>query len=1034
MSLAKFSIKHPVTMTMIVVIVLVLGAVSLDRLGTDLLPDISFPTLMVITEYSGAGPEEVENLVTKPLEQVLTTVSNVKSIRSTSLEGVSNITVEFNWGTDMDFAVLDVREKIDLIKDALPSDVRSPQIYKYDASQIPVMEIAVYGGEDLSQLKKIAEDKIKNRLLQIEGVGMVQVFGGTKREIHIIVDPDKLVRYGITMDTVIRTLQAENLNLPGGAVSYGKREYLIRSISEFKDISEIKELPLAVSGGGSIPLSSVAKIEEVEETDVLSRLNKKPSVVLLLYKQSGFNTVQVSERVLKELEELRKELPADAGYDVVFDQADFINKSLGEVVENAVSGALLAVAVLYLFLRDLRTTLIIGISIPISIITTFILVYFNKITLNLMSLGGLALGVGMLVDNSIVVLDNIFRHREEGEDRVTAAISGTDEVTRAVMATTLTTVVVFLPIVFVEGITAQLFKELALTVTYSLLASLAVSLTLIPLLSSRLIGGEKKEQIVSGPAGLGRKFDAAYKRVLAFYGNLLKWALNHRKTVIGVAAAAFVVSLALIPLVGSEFLPKFDTGMITMTVQMPDGTRIEEMERAVDEINSKLDAIPEIESVLNIIGFSNQGQENDNEATIMVRLKPLAERKRTSDEVAEEIRQRTRKMPGVKVNVSSMGGMMFLGAASEPISIKIRGDDLEKLKSISEEVVNIVKSVPGTREVESSLARQRPEINIKIDKDKASLYGLNSAYVANYVKTAVQGSTATRFRMSGDEIDVKVKAESSLVDDIGKLKSLTIPSPTGVMVPLSGIAEVTKAQGPISIEREDQTRVIKVTGSVLGRFSGEVNREIQEKLKSLRLPEGYSIEMGGEQEQMMESFRSLFLAFLLASLLVYMVMAAEFESLVQPFVIMFTVPLSVIGVVLSLLLTGRSLNIASIIGIIMLVGIVVDNAIVLIDFVNQLRQKGLSREEAILKAGPIRLRPILMTTLTTILGLFPLALGFGEGGEMRASLATAVIGGLLVSTMLTLVVIPVIYTVFEDFEKIIGRIKLRMNGIRIFGR
>ncbi|MCG0276638.1 MAG: efflux RND transporter permease subunit [Thermosediminibacteraceae bacterium] len=1023
MSLAKFSIKRPVTMIMIVIIVLVLGAVSLERLGTDLLPDISFPTLMVITQYEGAGPEEVENLVTKPLEQVLSTVSNVKSIRSTSLEGVSNITVEFNWGTNMDFAVLDVREKVDLIKDMLPPDVRSPQIYKYDASQIPLMEIAVYGGDDLGQLKKVAEEKIKNRLLQLEGVGMVQVFGGTEREVHIVVDPDKLMRYGLTMDAIVRALQAENLNLPGGAISYGKREYLIRSVSEFKDISEIRELPIPVNGG-TVPLSSLARVEYADETDVISKMNKKPSVVLVLYKQSGFNTVQVSEKVSKELENLKKELPADVGYTIVFDQANFINKAIGNVVDNAISGALLAVGVIYLFLRDLRSTLIIGITIPISIITTFVLVYFNKLTLNLLSLGGLALGVGMLVDCSIVVLDNIFRHREEGEDSITAAISGTDEVARAVLASTLTTVVVFLPVVYVEGIASQLFKDLALTVTYSLMASLIVSLTLIPLLSTRLMVGRKMQSngIVGG---IGRKFDTAYGKVLNFYENFLRWALSHRKVVIAVAAVAFAISVSLIPFVGTEFLPKFDIGSIMITVQMPDGTRIEEMERAVDELTAKMEAIPEIQEVLSIIGFSQGGEARDNEASIMVRLKPMEERERDSDAVAEEIRKIVSKVPGVKANVVSLAGMMFLGEASEAVSIKIKGDDIEKLKEISDQVVNIVKSVPGTREVKSSIAMERPEINIKVNRDKAMLYGLNSAYVASYVKSAVQGITATRLRTEGDEIDVKVKAEESLVNDMSKLKSLTIPTPVGVPLPLASIAGVEKGEGPISIDREDQARAIKVTGSVLGRFTGDVNREIQEKLKHLRLPEGYTIEIGGEQEQIVESFKSLFLAFMLALLLVYMVMAAEFESLMQPFVIMFTVPLGAIGVVLSLLLTGRSLNIASFIGIITLAGIVVDNAIVLIEFVNQLRERGLSREEALLKAGPIRLRPILMTTLTTLLGLLPLALGFGEGGELGASLATALIGGLTVSTVLTLVVVPVLYTAFEDLGKMLGRIKLR---------
>lgn len=1021
MSLAKLSIKHPVTMVMIIVMVLVLGVVSLNRLGTDLLPNISFPTVMVITTYKGAGPQEIENLVTKPLEQVLSTVSNVKSIRSTSVEGASNITVEFNWGTDMDFAVLEVREKIDLIKDLLPSEVSSPQIYKYDASQIPLMEISVAGKGDLEELKYITEDRIKNRLLQLEGVGMVQVFGGTDKEIHVVVDPEKLMKYGTSMNSIVQALQLENLNLPGGSISYGKRDYLVRINSEFADISDIKNLPIMTATGSVIPLSSLAQVEYASETDVLSKLNGKPSVVLVLYKQSGYNTVQVADKVVKELEELKNELPSGTEYSVVFNQADFINKAIGNVASNAVSGGILAIAILYLFLHDLRSTIVIGLSIPISIIATFVLMYFGNLTINLLSLGGLALGVGMLVDNSIVVLDNIFRHREEGEGNVEAAILGTDEVTRAIIASTLTTVVVFLPVVYVQGIAAQLFKELALTVTFSLLASLMVSLTLTPLLCSRLkVGGDTSTK-VNFLAAFGEKFDRAFSRLLDRYRNALKWALAHRKVVIGVTALVFVLSLVLSPVIGTEFLPKFDMGMVMMTVEMPEGTRKEVLEGTVDEVLSKIKDIPEIENILTIAGFSQTGEAADNEASIIIDLKPLAERERDSDEITEEIRTKTAKIPGAKISVLSLAGMMFLGEASEAVSIKIKGDDMDELKEISKQVEEIVKSVPGTREVKSSIAEQKPEINIRIKRDVASLYGLNSAYVANYVKSAVQGVVATKLKTGGEEVDVKVVAREDLVDDVEKLKSLAIPTPSGIMLPLSSIATVVKEEGPVSIDREDQSRTIKVTASVVGRFSGDVNSEIQQKLRDLDLPEGYSIEMGGEQEQIMESFGGLTLAFVLAILLVYMVMASQFESLLQPFIIMFTLPLAIIGVVFSLLLTGRSLNIASFIGMITLAGVVVNNGIVLIDFVNQLRERGLSREEAIMRAGPLRVRPILMTTLTTVLGLLPLSLGLGEGGELSASLATVLMGGLTVSTVLTLIVVPVLYTVFEDFGKIFGR-------------
>lgn len=998
MNLARFSIKRPITMLMIVAVILVLGFISFSKLGIDLFPDFSFPVAVVMTEYSGASSHEVENMITKPLEQILSTMNNVKNIQSLSSEGNSTIVIEFNWGSDMDIAAQDMREKVDLIKPYLPSDARAPMVVKFDPSMMPVMQIALYGSDNIVQLKKIADDTIESRLLRIEGVASVGISGGLERQIDIQVDPDKLAFYGLSMPQIANKLQMENINLPGGNVSQGKKKYNIRTEAEFKDITEVENMPIPLPQGGSVPLKSIANIKDAyKDVSSISRYNGKPSIALTIQKQSGYNTVQVAKKVKSEMAKLIKEIPVDIGYETILDQSDFIEFSINNVKKNAIVGGIIAVLVIYLFLQNLRSTLIIGLSIPISIIATFVLVYFNKLTLNMLSLGGLALGVGMLVDNSIVVLENIFSHRLEGKEPVTAAISGTNEVALAITASTLTTIAVFLPIIFVQGMTAQLFKELALTVAFSLLSSLLVALTIVPLLSSRLMvqlgevgmSSEKSNKKFAFFKSLLRKFKAFYNKIEVKYSNLLKWALSHRKAVIIPSVILFIISMILIPFIGAEFLPHSDAGSISISVKMPYGTNLEETNRFVAAMVERIEEIPEIEGIMESIGSGGQmggmlGSDN-SEASVTVQLVPLAERESSSEEVAENIRNITMDMAGAEIKVQAVSSMDFVsGGALQAISIGIKGDDMEKLKEISREVTDIVKATPGTREVKSSLEAGKPELVVQIDREKATMYGLSSAQIAQSINSAVSGSVATKYKVGGDEIDVVIRSHEKLVDDISKVKDLLIPSPTGALLTLGDVARIDKGTGPVTIVRENQTRQVTVTGAVVGRDIGTVNREIQEKLSNIHLPEGYSIDIGGEQEQMLESFRDLILVFILAVVLVYMVMAAQFESLKQPFIIIFTVPLSLIGVVFALLLTGRHINMTSLIGVIILAGIVVNNAIVLIDFINQLREKGIPRNEAIIKAGPARLRPILMTTLTTVLGLIPLSLGIGEGGELGA--------------------------------------------------
>ncbi len=1045
MNLAKFSIKRPITMLMIIAIVLVLGIISFSRLGIDLLPDFSLPVGVVITQYSGASSQEVESMITKPVEQTLATLSNVKNIISNSSEGSSMVMVEFNWGTDMDIAAQDMREKVDLIKGFLPSGSQAPMVVKFDPTMMPMMQIALYGGDNIVQLKNIAEDTISDRLLRIEGVASVDILGGLERQITIEVDPDRLASYGLSMSQIASKLQTENINLPGGNVNQGKKRYTLRTEAEFKDVEEIENLPIPLPQGGSVLLKNIAKVEDThKDISTITRYNDKPCISLSVQKQSGYNTVQVAKKVKAEMAKLQSEIPIDIGYDAILDQSDYIEMSIDNVKNNAVMGGIIAVIVIYLFLQHLRSTLIIGISIPVSIIATFILIYFNNFTLNMLSLGGLALGVGMLVDNSIVVLDNIFSHRQAGEEPVTAAISGTNEVALAITASTLTTVAVFLPIVFVQGITAQLFNELALTVTFSLLSSLLVALTVVPLLSSKLMvqitdsglskegSGKKKTFLVS----LLNSFKTLYEKIEVKYSGFLKWALCHRKIIVVSSVALFIISIALVPLVGMEFFPRSDAGSISISIKLPYGTNLEQTDKFVTNVIEKLEQIPEIDGILETTGSTmamsiGGAFSESSEAGISIKLVPLSERNRTSEEIAENIRNLTADMAGAEINVQALSGMGFSGGGLlTPISIKVKGDDLEQLAEVSKQVADIVKTIPGTREVESSLEDGKPELVIKIDRDKATMYGLSSAQIAQIVNSTISGSTATKYKVGGDEIDVVIKADEGLIDDIYKIKNLLIPSASGALITLGDVAEVSKGIGPVTIARENQTREVTITGDVLGRDTGTVNREIRQKLNELHLPEGYSTEMGGEQQQMAESFSDLALVFLLAVVLVYMVMASQFESLKQPFIVMFTVPLAIIGVIFALLLTRRTINMTSLMGVIILAGIVVNNAIVLIDFINQFRERGIPRNEAIIKAGPSRLRPILMTTLTTILGLVPLALGLGEGAELAAPMATSVIGGLTISTILTLVVIPVVYTIFEDWGDIVARYRKNWRNKR----
>ena len=1013
MNLSKLSVNRPVTIMMLTLIVIILGGVSLSKLSIDLLPNIEVPVAVVTASYEGVGPQEIESMITKPLEEAVATVGNIDRISSISSEGNSVVVAEFNYGTDMDFATLEMREKVDLIKGFLPEEASDPMVMRIDPNMMPIVQIAIYNSGDLAHVQSFAEDVLKPRLERIDGVASVDISGGYKNRVEIKIDQQKLDGYGITTSYIAQIIGAENLNLPGGQVKKGIQELNIRTLGEFESIDDIKMLPITLPNGGVVYIGDIAEVQLVkEDLKTISRVNGNNSINISIQKQSGKNTVKVANEVRKELDRIKEEYPT-VHIDIVLDQSDFIELSIQNVIDSAILGAILAIIILFIFLRNIRTTLVIGVSIPISIIATFILLYFNDITLNLMTLGGLALGVGMLVDNSIVVLENIYRFREQGFNRIEAAIKGASEVSMAVMASTLTTIAVFFPIVFVEGITSTIFKELAITVTLSLVASLVVALTLVPMLSSKLLvvdEGKKKLRLFRF---INSGFDRIFNSIDLRYRKILNWALDHRKSTVIIALAVFVVSMASIFSLGAEFLPAMDQGQFMVNVSLPVGSELHSTNEVLTEIEEKLKEIDEIQSVFTTVGSGGMMGGSSSSGSVTGILKPLDQRTVSTDHVVKQVRELVKDIPGAEINVEALSNSM-MGFGGSPITVEIKGDDLKTLEEISEDFKKIIGEVEGATEVKTSLSEGIPEVQIRINREKASQYGITSGQIASAVRGLVSGTVATRYKFEGDEIDVVIKGDDILRESISNLETVPIDTPYGVSVPLSQVAEIIVEKGPITINREGQSRVVSVTGQIVDRDLASITRDIEAKLSKYNMPQGYSYEFGGQNELLNEAFTDLVLALILAVILVYMVMASQFESLLHPFIIMFSVPLAFSGGALALFLTGIPLSVPAIIGFIILAGIVVNNAIVLVDYINTRRSEGEERREAVVNAGPIRLRPILMTTLTTVLGLVPLALGLGEGAEMEQPLAIAVIGGLSLSTVLTLVLIPVLYTIFDD--------------------
>ncbi len=1011
MKISNFSISRRITTAMLVLLVVLIGIISFSRLKVDLYPDVTFPGAAVVTSYSGVGPEEIENLLTKPIESSVSTVTGVKSVSSTSDTGQSTIVVEFEWGTDMDFAVLDLRQQIDLISGFLPDEADDTLIFKFDPAMFPILSYGITGEQNLADLKNEVEDNIVPRLERLPGVAQVNLEGGLTREILVSLEGDKLYNYGIDFSTVNGILAQENVNVSAGEIQRGDRNLLIRTMGKFNSIDDIRNINIPTGNGSTVKLSDLGSIQDTyAERNTISRVNGNSSIGLSIQKQTDANTVQAANAVKAEVEKIKNEYD-DLKIITAMDQSDFIEKAIDSVQRNAVIGGLLAVFILFIFLRNIRSTIVIATAIPVSIIATFVLMFFADLNINIISLGGLALGVGMLVDNAIVVLENIYRYRSMGVGKIEAAKEGSSEVGMAITASTFTTIVVFLPVFFVEGIAARLFKELALTVSFSLFASLAVALTLIPMLASTFLKVSQKDLDRESKQGFVTR---NYKKMLGF-------SLNHRWIIVLILVILLAGSIALVPTIGTEFLPESDQGMFTISYDLPASTILAESDNVAQYVEDVLKSIPEVKTVFSSVGSADMmgTSTSSDSGNITVLMKELDQRDRSTEQIMEETRQRL-SLPDVNFQISTQSGFGGGGTGGKPINIKLKGNDFAVLEEYTTRAREEMEKVEGLRDISDSFDEGRPELRIQLNRSLMSQFGLNARQIANTVRTAVSGSVATRYEVAGDEYDIRVQLRESDLSSVSQLSNLNINAPGGVKVPLKRFADLEVETGPNQILRIDQERYAEINSDLYNIDLGTAVERIQNRLnENIELPEGYEFSYEGQFQDLQSSFQSLAFAFLLAVVLVYMVMASQFESLIHPLIIMFTVPLAIIGVILGIYITDSTLSVASLIGLITLAGIVVNNAIVMVDYINHLRREKQEKNSAILEAAAVRLRPIMMTALTTILGLIPLALGRGDGGELAQPIAVVVISGLTFATFLTLFIIPIFYSLLTSFREIV---------------
>ncbi len=1012
MNLYRLSLARPIGTCIVFSVVVLVGLASLAGLPIDLLPEITLPRLTVATDYPGAGPEEVENLVSRVIEEAVSTVPGVRDVVSVSSLGTSRVTAAFDFGRDLDAAAADLRAAVERVRRRLPEDATPPVVFKFDPSQLPILQIGMVPAPgsrlDLARLVRLAEEQVLFRLERVPGVAVVEVRGGTREEIRVELDRSRLQALRVSDRDVARALASSNLSAPVGLVREGPRDLTLRLVSRFADLDQIRSTAVAVRDGRPVLVRDVATVRRTvaDETGRV-RVNGQAGILLQVQRQPGVNTVAVSDGVRREIERLDAQL-ADVRFLVVGDSAEFIRRAIRTVQQALVVGAGLAVGVLWLFLRDPRSVLVVAATIPISLLAAFALMYFAGYTVNLMTLGGLALGVGMLVDTAIVVLENVFRQREGGHTGKEAALRGVQEVAGAVTASTLTTVVVFLPVIFLrsEAVVTQMFVQFSFVVVFALFCSLFVSLTLTPVLASWLPGLRQDR-----PVAWTRSLQEGYRA-------LLRTALRRRAVVLAAAALAALSTVALAPLVGSELIPQTDEGEIFVPVRLPAGTSLEAADRTLQQLERTARRVaPEVRDVTILAGSASFGSWS---GMLRLRLAPRSERSRSTEEVAAALR-RSLAVPGGRVVVRPSAGALNLlrfGTGQDPVSVEVRGFDLQQGMRVAEQVRSLLEAVPGITDATIQREEQAPEFAVRVDVERAARFGLSPARVAEALEAAVAGEAATLIREGGTEVQVVVRLPEEQRRRAADVLDVPIAAPDGRTVPLRQVASLVRDVGPAQIYRRGRERVITVTAGLSGRDFGSAAEEIRQRLARMTLPPGFAVALSDEYEEQQRANRQLAAGFGLAVLLVYAVMAIQFERLLEPLLIMASVPFALTGSFFLLFLTGTTLNVQSFIGLIVLAGVVVNNAIVLLDFIlRRHRDEGRPLYEAVEEAAATRLRPVLMTTLTTVLALVPTALGWGEGAELQAPLARSVIGGMAFSTLVTLVLVPTLYVAVEELRE-----------------
>lgn len=1011
-------IKRPVFTMMLVLLLVVFGASAYPSLGLDLYPDVDFPLVSISVSFPGASPEEMESLVTKPIEDSVSSLSGIKNLSSVTREGVSQTTIEFEFGTDPKLAANEVREKVAGARRRLPDGIDEPVVQRFDMSAQAIATFSL-ASETRSpgEIRKLATDIVKDELQRIDGVADVTIYGSSDREIGIAVDANKLSAYKISMAQILDAVNSQNLNAPGGKVSQNGTQLTVRTIGKYRSVADIQNVIVANQEGRLIRLSDVATVTDgwAEET-VMARTNGSPSVLISVQKQSGTNTVNVADQVKKAVTSMQEKLPPDVKVSVTNDSSVYIKDSVHDVLMALVFGGLLAVIITFLFLQNTRATLIGALAIPTSVIATFFMLKTMNFTLNTMSLMGLSLAVGILIDDAIVVIENIFRHMEQGKSAFEAARDGTSEIALAVLATTLSILAVFVPVGSMGGIIGQYFKQFGLTVAFAVAFSLFVALTLTPMLSAHWLKPEHGQHSESGAKRskfrqLLDKFEAGFQALQESYRKLLAWALERPKKLVAVAVLSLFANFLLMPFLGSEFQPSYDSGEFSITLTAPAGTSLDKMYQMIEPVEKIVLAIPEKD-----ISYVTIGSGGSNKASIGVKLVPSSQRSRSMNQVMDDLRHDLAHVSDLKVVVSTSQGAGR--GNSSPVQIAFRGAELDELNKLAQELADELKKVPGTTDVDISSEQSAPEVQVNLDTLKMSDAGLDASTVANTVQMAFLGGTTRNQYSAGDkDYQIRVQLENQSRTNLADVDNLLIASKSGQFVRLGDVATVELSSGPTQINREARQRQVIVYSNVVGVSAGDIMNKAEAIAKEMNLPTGYSYRFVGQASTMQDSFMEIAKSLALAIVLIYMVLAAQFESFIHPFTIMLSLPFSLTGAILGLLIAGQTINIMSLIGVIMLMGLVTKNAILLVDYTNQLREQGKDLIEALIEAGSVRLRPILMTTAAMIFGMLPIALGIGAGAELRQSMGVVLVGGLITSTVLTLIVVPLVYLLIDGMKE-----------------